>query len=80
MSLTNQWAYTLHNFAVFVLFVLSEAFLPVQLQKIIAHFSMAVNVLALNKYMIIAATILSQAFPPSTNEEGGTAGGLDLRI
>ena len=39
------------------------------------------NVLALNKYMIIAATIHSQIFPPThKREEGGAAGSLDLRI
>ena len=41
--------YTLHGF---VFFVQLEAFLPVQLQKIIAHLSMGVNILTLNKYMI----------------------------
>ena len=39
----------MHGFVAFVLFVQSEAFLPA---KILAHFSLGVNVMTLNKYMI----------------------------
>ena len=44
--------YSLHGFVVFVLVAQSDAFVPVHLQKKIARFSMGVNLLTLNKYMI----------------------------
>ena len=53
--------YTLHGFVAFVFFCPIRSFSTCAITKIIAHFSMGVNVLTLNMYMIMAVTISHSA-------------------
>ena len=61
--------YTLHGFVVFVFFCPIRIFPTCAITKIIAHLSMGVNVLTLNKYMIRPITKVGVSYVDHMNDD-----------